>query len=121
MAATAQRVRFLAEAAASALAPREASRSGKVREVVEYEPLGVVANVSAWNYPYFVASNVFAAALATVVGLQALFIVAGNLASLPLTGITLPFVSYGGTGLIANFALAGVLLRLSAREDAAHA
>lgn len=65
VAATAQRVRFLAEAAASALAPREASRSGKVREVVEYEPLGVVANVSAWNYPYFVASNVFAAALAT--------------------------------------------------------
>src|SRR5262249_4941397 len=29
------------------------------RERISYEPLGVVANISAWNYPYFVGSNVF--------------------------------------------------------------
>jgi acyl-CoA reductase-like NAD-dependent aldehyde dehydrogenase len=32
-------------------------------EAVSYEPLGVVANISAWNYPYFVGSNVFVPAL----------------------------------------------------------
>ncbi len=30
-----------------------------------FEPLGVVANISAWNYPYFVGSNVFIPALLT--------------------------------------------------------
>ncbi len=38
--------------------PRQASRSGS-----RHEPLGVVANISAWNYPYFVGSNVFVPAL----------------------------------------------------------
>ena len=36
---------------------------GTLDEVVTYEPLGVVGNISAWNYPYFVGSNVFAPAL----------------------------------------------------------
>ena len=57
-----------------------------------------------------------AAGVATLLGLQALMILAGNVGLLPLTGITLPFVSYGGTGLAANFALAGLLHRLSAEE-----
>ena len=34
-------------------------------EKITYEPLGVVGNISAWNYPYFVGSNVFAPALLT--------------------------------------------------------
>jgi len=37
----------------------------KLEEIVAHEPLGVVANVSAWNYPYFVGSNVFVPALLT--------------------------------------------------------
>ncbi len=36
-----------------------------LEEVIGHEPLGVVANISAWNYPYFVGSNVFIPALLT--------------------------------------------------------
>jgi len=36
---------------------------GGMREVIAHEPLGVIANISAWNYPYFVGSNVFVPAL----------------------------------------------------------
>jgi len=38
---------------------------GGTEERVTWEPLGVVANISAWNYPYFVGSNVFVPALLT--------------------------------------------------------
>ncbi len=34
-----------------------------LREVIAHEPLGVIANISAWNYPYFVGANVFVPAL----------------------------------------------------------
>ena len=33
--------------------------------MTKFEPLGVVANISAWNYPYFVGSNVYIPALLT--------------------------------------------------------
>lgn len=36
-----------------------------LREVIGHEPLGVVANISAWNYPWFVGTNVFVPALLT--------------------------------------------------------
>jgi acyl-CoA reductase-like NAD-dependent aldehyde dehydrogenase len=36
-----------------------------MEEVISHEPLGVIANISAWNYPYFVGSNVFVPALLT--------------------------------------------------------
>ncbi len=36
-----------------------------MKETIEHEPLGVVANISAWNYPYFVGSNAFIPALLT--------------------------------------------------------
>ena len=36
-----------------------------LEEIVTYDPLGVVANISAWNYPYFVGTNVFIPALLT--------------------------------------------------------
>jgi acyl-CoA reductase-like NAD-dependent aldehyde dehydrogenase len=41
------------------------AEQGGTEEIVRLEPLGVVANVSAWNYPYFVGSNVFLPALLT--------------------------------------------------------
>jgi cell division protein FtsW (lipid II flippase) len=54
-----------------------------------------------------------AAGLSLVVGVQALIIAAGNLKLVPLTGITLPFISYGGSSLLANAAVVGLLLALS--------
>jgi len=47
------------------------------------------------------------------VALQAMIIMAGNLALIAITGITLPFVSYGGSSILANFVLLALLLRLS--------
>jgi peptidoglycan glycosyltransferase len=58
-------------------------------------------------------SKVFAAGLATIVGLQSFLIIGGVLRLIPLTGITLPFVSYGGSSLVANFALLAIMLRIS--------
>ena len=56
-----------------------------------------------------------AAGLSLVVGVQALVIAAGNLKLIPLTGITLPFISYGGSSLLANGLIVGLLLALSDR------
>ena len=42
-----------------------ADRGEKLEEKITWEPLGVVANISAWNYPYFVGANVFVPALLT--------------------------------------------------------
>lgn len=52
--------------------------------------------------------------LTSILGLQSLVIVAGNLALIPITGITLPFISYGGSSILANFVMLALLLRLSA-------
>ena len=41
-----------------------ADPQGKMEERIGHEPLGVIANISAWNYPYFVGGNVFVPALA---------------------------------------------------------
>ncbi len=58
------------------------------------------------------------AGLALVVAVQAFVIAAGNLKLIPLTGITLPFVSYGGSSLLANGAIVGLLLAFSERGPA---
>jgi cell division protein FtsW (lipid II flippase) len=59
-----------------------------------------------------------AAGLSLVVGVQAAIIVGGNLKLIPLTGITLPLVSYGGSSLLANAIVIGLLLALSDRGAA---
>jgi cell division protein FtsW (lipid II flippase) len=58
-------------------------------------------------------SALLAAGLTSVLALQALIILAGTLELIPLTGITLPFVSYGGSSVVANFLIVGLLLRIS--------
>ncbi len=57
--------------------------------------------------------SILATGLALVVGVQAFIIAAGNLKVLPLTGVTLPFISYGGSSLLANALVVGLLLALS--------
>ena len=65
------------------------------------------------------AADDFRALLATgltlVVVIQAAIIAGGNLRVVPLTGITLPLVSYGGSSLLVNGAVIGLLLALSDR------
>jgi acyl-CoA reductase-like NAD-dependent aldehyde dehydrogenase len=55
---------FLAQAERSTATETVFAEAG-MAEHISHEPLGVVANVSAWNYPYFVGSNVFVPALLT--------------------------------------------------------
>jgi cell division protein FtsW (lipid II flippase) len=57
--------------------------------------------------------RLLATGLTTLIGFQAFIIMAGVVRLLPLTGVTLPFVSYGGSSLIANFILVALLLRIS--------
>ena len=57
--------------------------------------------------------SILAVGLALVIGVQAFIIAAGNLKVLPLTGVTLPFISYGGSSLLANALVIGLLLALS--------
>jgi cell division protein FtsW (lipid II flippase) len=54
-----------------------------------------------------------AVGLTVIIGFQAFFIIGGIVRLLPLTGITLPFVSYGGSALLANYILIALLMRVS--------
>lgn len=60
--------------------------------------------------------QLLAVGLTTAMVAQALIITAGTTNLIPLTGITLPFVSYGGSSTLINFAMVGMLLRVSAQQ-----
>jgi acyl-CoA reductase-like NAD-dependent aldehyde dehydrogenase len=57
------RIDFFLAQAVTTLAPQQVFDEGGTREVISFDPLGVIVNISAWNYPYFVGGNVFVPAL----------------------------------------------------------
>ena len=59
------RIEFFLGAVAAATATETVHADGGMTEQIEHVPLGVVANISAWNYPWFVGGNVFVPALLT--------------------------------------------------------
>ena len=91
----------------------------------EYGLLGVLSVVAAlitfvvrglrvalWQQerPFYA---LMAVGLSLLIAIQSLLIMGGVLKLVPLTGVTLPFMSYGGSSLLASFVIAGLLLRLS--------
>jgi len=62
-----------------------------------------------------------AAGLTVLFGLQTMIIVGGVTGLIPLTGITLPFISFGSSSLVANFFAVGMLLQISSKKVPAEA
>lgn len=57
------RIQFFIDHSKKYLSDEWITTEGNTREKIVYEPLGVIANISAWNYPYLVGVNVFIPAL----------------------------------------------------------
>lgn len=86
--------------------------------IVAFGALAVVGLGISLRAPTVMA-RCMAAGLTTMISVQALFNMGAAMVVLPLAGITLPFISYGGSSLIACFAAVGILYRIS--EDSERA
>lgn len=117
------RIKWLAENAEKYLGDEQMTRETNLEEKISYEPLGIVCNISAWNYPWLVGVNVFIPALlagnavmykpseyASLTGLEIeklfqqaglpadLFLVASGAANVGKALLKLPFDGYFFTG-----------------------
>jgi cell division protein FtsW (lipid II flippase) len=61
--------------------------------------------------------SLLAIGLSMLIGIQSFLIMGGVLKLLPLTGVTLPYMSYGGSSMLMSFIILGLLLRLSSELD----
>jgi cell division protein FtsW (lipid II flippase) len=75
-----------------------------------------IAPAARGTQPAFV--SLLAVGLSAMLGWQSLIIVGGTLKLIPLTGITLPFVSYGGSSMLISCVMVGLLVRASAYGSA---
>jgi acyl-CoA reductase-like NAD-dependent aldehyde dehydrogenase len=57
------RIKWLAEHAEKYLGNEQMTKDNSLEEIISYEPLGTICNISAWNYPWLVGVNVFVSAL----------------------------------------------------------
>ncbi len=83
------RIKYFIDNAAKYLAEEWVTTEGGTKEKIVYEPLGVIANISAWNYPYLVGVNVFIPAL---IGGNAVFYKPSEYAT--LTGLQIQQLLY---------------------------
>jgi len=83
------RIKFFIDNSSKWLADEWITTEGATKEKISYEPLGIIANISAWNYPYLVGVNVFIPAL---IGGNAVFYKPSEYAT--LTGLAIQQLLY---------------------------
>ncbi|MHC1785336.1 MAG: FtsW/RodA/SpoVE family cell cycle protein [Anaerolineaceae bacterium] len=87
--------------------------------------LALILLIALFVYRGFLASlrapsiyqRLLAAGLTLYIGVQSILIIGGNIRLLPLTGVTLPLVSYGGSSLVTSFIAVTLLLRISVKTE----
>jgi cell division protein FtsW (lipid II flippase) len=62
-------------------------------------------------------NSLLAMGSSVLIALQAFIIIGGNINMIPLTGVTLPFISYGGTSLLSSLSIMGILQGVASLND----